>query len=247
MGESGLDRRCSATWSVSGQSTGYGTFTMTATPAVQNSCNPITARVDLSLSSCSSGSALYTPLSSGGGSGFLPGSGGGTGSGPFSGIWSRTSPPVSFTTTPSGSMAMSTGDSLQVKTTASLSTAPVNVTYGLFSFQNPYSTCSAGLSISEGHGMGSATSSMTASSPDCSGIYTEVGVVGGNDYEHLSGDHSTAGASSGPLWRGARASSTVRIRRSDGTGRGCHYSKSPERFAFRELEHLSGIDYTGSI
>jgi hypothetical protein len=171
---------CSATWNVSGQATGSGNYSMTATPTVQNSCNPITASVALSVTSCTTGNALYTSTNSGGGSSFLGGTGGSTGgAASFSGIWSRESAPVTFSTIPSGSTAMSTGDTVQAKTTASLSTTPVNVTYGLVQFKNPYSTCSAGLTIPDGHGTGSATSTMSASAAGCSGIYTEVGAVGG--------------------------------------------------------------------
>ena len=126
---------CSANWTVSGQATSPGNYNLTATPQ-QGSCNRNSASINLSLTSCTSGSASYV-FTQGGSTGFL---GGGGSSNSATGVWTRLTPPITFSTTPSGSIAMSTGDTVQLKTTGSLPTAAVNVTYQLLQFVNLFSS-----------------------------------------------------------------------------------------------------------
>lgn len=68
---------------------------------------------------------------------------------------------------------------MQVLTTSSFGSYPVNVAYSASSEGNPHSSCAATLSIPAATGTGSATSTISASPSGCSGIFGVYGNVGG--------------------------------------------------------------------
>ncbi len=92
--------------------------------------------------------------------------------------------PASETATGAQVLAFSTGDSnVKLTTTASVTNISVNEVYSS-SFQgDPNSTCANGshvsLSMANGTGTGSANSSISASPPNCSGIFFIQGAGGG--------------------------------------------------------------------
>jgi hypothetical protein len=186
------------TWQVTGQISGSAA-NLTASnpnPAVQacsppnkfTASNPVTANV--TFSSCSAGAANETAQYPAGGAGFASGGGPTTVSG--SGPWNLASSPLTFTISSPSQMAIpgtsnnsqmvafSIGDTnVQMQTTSSIGSYPVNVTYSVLSEGNPNSNCGASLSIPDGSGTGSATSSVSASSLGCSGIFGAYGNVSG--------------------------------------------------------------------
>jgi hypothetical protein len=77
-------------------------------------------------------------------------------------------------------LAFSTGDSnAQLKTTASVSNISVDEVYTSVFQGDPAGTCHAILSMPDGTGTGSATSSISASPAGCSGIFQVWGAGGG--------------------------------------------------------------------
>ena len=186
------------TWQVSGTLSGSAANLSASnpSPAVQScssgsqwtASNPLTATV--TFSSCSAGSANEIATYPAGSQFASGGSGSTTLSG--SGPWNLVSNPLTFSVSspsqvpiPGASNAaqmipMSTGDTnAQIKTTSSVGSYPVNVTYSAPLEGNPHSSCAASLSIPNGAGTGSATSTISASPTGCSGIFGVYGNVGG--------------------------------------------------------------------
>ena len=80
---------------------------------------------------------------------------------------------------------MSTGDSPQITTTASIGSYPVDVIYSSPLETNPHSTCNASVSAPEARGTGSASSHISASPSGCSGIFGVYGNDGATTTQNV--------------------------------------------------------------
>ena len=192
------------TWQVTGTSASNSATLTAANPSVSyDGCgNPTSTRIfaNVVFPSCTTGTAQETSIIPAWKNQFGQSGPGGTynAAGPWqlaSGAlkFSLSSPsqvPIPGDANNAQMLPMSTGDSLQIITTASLNSYPLDVVYSS-SFQNdPNSTCSndakhALLSINEGQGTGSATSNISASPSGCSGIFSVYGNVGGTTTQNV--------------------------------------------------------------